>query len=502
MTAPEPGGAVGSPAGRAPIRSIAVLGAGIVGLSAATAFARALPGLVVTVIETPADPAALADRMPGTLPATAAFHDRIGLGEADLLAAGSTHRIGTRLSGWRADGTTVVLAHGDRGGAVGPGAFHQQWLNARRHTGITAFDAFSPAAVLAAADRFVHPSDDPNSPLSGVGHALRLDPPRYRALLLALARHIGIVPVAGRFAAVERRADGGVEALLLADGRRIVADLYLDCSGPAAPLRSAVDTRWEDWRRFLPVDRLLLGTDPARAPTPTDDLIALPTGWRFAKPLRDRTLVGLAYAADQTPEASARDTLPSGDDIVALSPGTRLDPWVHNVLALGDAATMLDPLADANLHLAQAAILRAIDLLPGRECAATELAEFNTRSRREASRVRDFQAAQVAASDRTHGAFWQHARNLPRPDSLAHTLDQLAHRGRLPFYEDESFDADDWRGLLLGLGMIPRVPDPIASATPVEATVAALTRLADEIALLPSRVPPYPAYLAQLERRR
>ncbi|MCP8890392.1 tryptophan 7-halogenase [Sphingomonas faeni] len=487
---------------RAPIASIAVLGAGIVGLSAAIAFARALPELVVTLIETPEDPAALADRRPGTLPTIAEFHDRIGLRERDLLAAGATHRLGTRLSDWSADGTSFVLAHGERGGTIAPGAFYQHWLNARRNGKIAAFDAFSVPAVLAAAEKFVHPSDDPTSPISGFDFALRLDPPRYRDLLRALARHIGIVPVPGAYAGIERSEDGRVAALALADGRRVVADLYLDCSGPAAPLRAALDTQWEDWRFWLPVDRLLLGTEPAQTPTPTDGMVAMPAGWRFASPLRDRTLVGLAFAADQTSDSSARRILPTGETIVPIAPGVRAEPWKHNVLALGDAAVMLDPLANATLHLAHEAILRAIELLPGRDCAPTELAEYNQRSYRQAARVRDFQAAHYLPTGRTRGPFWKRASRLPRPDSLAHTLEQFAHRGRLPFYEDESFDKDDWHGLLLGLGMVPRIADPIASASPPEPIAATLKRLADATAALPARLPPYPAYLAQLERAR
>ncbi|TCQ00820.1 tryptophan halogenase [Sphingomonas sp. PP-F2F-A104-K0414] len=487
---------------RTPIASIAVLGAGVVGLSAAIAFARALPGLAVTLIETPDDAAALTDRLSGTLPSITAFHDRIGLRERDLLAAGATHRLGTRLSDWSADGAPVVLAQGERGGTIAPGAFHQHWLNARRAGKTAAFDAFSVPAVLAAAEKFVHPSDDPNSPISGFGYALRLDPPRYRDLLRALARHIGIVPVPGAFAGVERGEDGRVSAVLLADGRRLVADLYVDCSGPAAPLRSALDTQWDDWRTWLPVDRLLLGTAPVQTLTPTDDLVAVPAGWRFASRLRDRTLVGLAYAADQTSDSSARRILPAGDTIVPLTPGARPEPWKHNVLALGDAAVVLDPLADANLHLAHAAILRAIDLLPGRDCAPTELAEYNQRSYRQAARVRDFQAAHYLPTGRTRGPFWKHASRLSRPDSLAHTLEHFAHRGRLPFYEDESFDKDDWHGLLLGLGIIPRIADPIASASPPDTIAATLKRLAEATAALPARLPPYPLYLAQLERAR
>lgn len=486
---------------RAPVRTIAILGAGIVGLSAAIAFARALPGLAITLIDTPGDPAALADRMPGTLPSISDFHDRIGLAETDVLAAGATHRIATRLVGWREDDRAFVRAHGECGGPVGDGAFHQHWLNAHRAGKVAPFDTFSPAAVLGIANRFVPPSADPASPLSGFGYALRLDPPRYRALLASYGRHLGISPVAGRYAGVERRADGGVATLLLADDRRVAADLYLDCSGPAASLRSALDTDWECWRAALPVDRLRIGTGPAQAPTPTDTLAALASGWRIDMPLRDRTLIAFAYTAACTADADVARVLPAGEK-VAIRPGIRRQPWAHNVLAIGDAAVVLDPLAEANLHLAHAAIMRAIDLLPGRDCAASELAEYNIASYRQAARVRDFQAAHYAATRRTRGPFWTATRHLAPPSSLAHTLTQFAHRGRLPFQEQESFDDDDWRGLLLGLGMIPRLADPIASAVPLATVRATLAQMADSIATLPQRLPPYPAYLAQLERRR
>ncbi|WP_333980721.1 tryptophan 7-halogenase [Sphingomonas aerolata] len=119
----------------------------------------------------------------------------------------------------------------------------------------------------------------------------------------------------------------------------------------------------------------------------------------------------------------------------------------------------------------------------------TELAEYNAQSVRQAERVRDYQAAHYPPTGRTRGAFWKRASRLPRPDSLTHTLEQFAHRGRLPFYEDESFDKDDWHGLLLGLGMMPHIADPIASATAPGTIAATLKRLAEATAALPARLP-------------
>ena len=58
-------------------RRVVVAGDGQVGVLAAIALRRALPGSEVIVIGTPPDPAALADRVPTALPFTNKLHDRV-----------------------------------------------------------------------------------------------------------------------------------------------------------------------------------------------------------------------------------------------------------------------------------------------------------------------------------------------------------------------------------------------------------------------------------------
>ena len=78
------------------IRTIAVAGGGIVGLSAALAFARSLPRTSITLIETPLDPAALAERLPVTWPTVHRFHSLIGVDEHALIGDGiASHHVGT-----------------------------------------------------------------------------------------------------------------------------------------------------------------------------------------------------------------------------------------------------------------------------------------------------------------------------------------------------------------------------------------------------------------------
>nr|MDP8995190.1 tryptophan 7-halogenase [Pseudomonadota bacterium] len=176
------------------------------------------------------------------------------------------------------------------------------------------------------------------------------------------------------------------------------------------------------------------------------------------------------------------------------------EPWVRNVLAVGEAAAAVDPLQATNLHLAESAIMRALGLLPGRDCHPLELREYNRRTEQQVLRVRDFIALHYLRSGRSDGDFWKRAAAAEPPDSLAHTLEQFERRGRLPYYENESFDRHGWAAALLGLGVLPRHTDPVAEGIGAN-EAAAMRRLAAGLAGLPPQLPPYRDYLAQMRSR-
>ncbi|HWT13129.1 MAG TPA: tryptophan 7-halogenase [Allosphingosinicella sp.] len=483
------------------IRTICVVGAGIVGLSAAIAFARALPAVRARIVAVPPDPAALADRLTGTLPTVNRFHAAIGLDELELVRAGiASHRLGTRFERWSADGSAWYHAFGDFGLPTRAADFHQLWVRARKAGRALPFHRFGAAAVLAEAGKFVHPSQDPASPMANHVYALRLDPDRYRERLEAQAGALALDRFEGSIGGVTRREDGGIAALVLEDGRRIEADLFIDCAGPSAPLLSVVADDFEDWGGTLPCDRLLLAAGAAPPePSSCDVAAALDVGWRWHSPLPDGVIAGAGYAAALAEEGQARRA--SGlerAELVAIRPGRRPRPWVSNVLAVGDSAVAVDPLHGTNLHLAQNAIARALALLPGRDCHPLELREYNRQTAQETDRVRDFLALHYLRSPRSEGAFWKAMPNRPLPASLAHTLELYGHRGRLPFYEEESFDRHGWHAVLLGMGLLPRGIDPAASGVDFEQSLAGMERLAERLAGIVQRAPAYRDYLARM----
>jgi tryptophan halogenase len=473
--------------------SILVLGGGVVGLSAALAFARSLPGVRVELIETEVEPAALADRLAGTLPTVHRFHAGVGLDEADLVRRGiATHRLGTRFAHWSADGAPWYHIFGEHGLPVGAVPFVDLWVRARAEKRALPYHSYSAAAAMAEADRFVHPSGDPKSRLSSFVYGLFLDLDGYRERLRLAADAAGVIRRPGRLGGVERREDGGVASLALAGGETVGADLFVDSSGPSAPLLAAMGADFEDWRDWLPCDRVLLRSQAvAGGPRPLERIAADERGWSWTAPLRERAEVGRTFS-------SAFENSEEAADAVPIRPGRAREPWIRNVVAIGDSATAVDPLHAAGLHLAHSAILRAVELLPGRDCHPVEVAEYNRRTEEETLRVRDFLALHYLRSGRRKGGFWAALADRHPPDSLALTLRQFEARGRIPFFEEETFDKESWAAALIGLGVLPGRLNPLVHAVDADQAAAGMERLAAEIAALTQRMPPYPAYLDRM----
>ena len=449
------------------IRSIVVAGAGIVGLSAALAFARSLPRTSVTVVETPVDRAALADRLPTAWPTISRFHALIGLDEIELVRSGiAIHHVGTLFENWPR-GASWVHAFAPHGRPIGPVPFDHVWLQAKLAGKAKAYDTYSMGAALARAGKFVHPSSEPDSLASRFLYGLRLDPDLYRAHLAAVAPDRGVHIVEGEIVGVDRREDGGIAAVRLNDDRILEADLFIDCSGPSASLIGIVDDSFEDWPHLATSVEIASG--PSDRPSPTAHVRATDDGWTAEWPLRDRVIT--CRAGDARP--------------IPIRAGRRLSPWSRNVLALGDAATAVPPLHGLNLDLAHRAILLALDLLPGCDFDPLETGEYNRRAGLITQQAGDFIALHCAH------------RQSP-PISVERIIDQYRYRGRLPFREEETLSRDDWTSALIGLGFVPENVDPAASGIPLDRAVEAMDVLADEAAAFASRAPAYDDYLKRI----
>ncbi|MGR6330373.1 tryptophan halogenase family protein [Sphingomonas sp. XXL09] len=481
------------------LRRVLVAGGGITAWCAAAALKRRAPFLDVTILVTPPVPDALADRIACTLPSLPGFHRDLGIGEGDaVVRTGAGYRLGTMFVGWAEGLPDYVHAYDRYGHAFGSTSFHLHWMRAAALGEAAPFDSYAPAAALARDDRFVPPATD--TPFGDHEYGLTLDIAAYATMIRAFALHVGVREERGTIAGAVVDGRGFITQVALDGGQRLDAQLFVDATGPQAQLRGAIDQDREDWSAWLPCDRVLLapGDDAPRLLTTVE---AHPAGWRWTSGVQS----GFAYASASLSDGKAGRTLRNAvaktpDTPIRIRPGTRPRPWRGNCIAVGDAATEVEPLEWCNLHLALSAIDRLVTMLPGRSPAEVEAADFNRQSLAEAYRARDFLAAHWRTA-RRNDPLWRSVTAAAPPASLAHTLAQWRERGRLPFYEEETFTRDSWAAMLIGQGCIPRRIDPLVDMIPPGDARAAMAAIRTRITAALSQVPTHAAYRAAQAKR-
>jgi tryptophan halogenase len=179
-------------------------------------------------------------------------------------------------------------------------------------------DAHAMAWHLAQAAA-AHPSPDPRSVMSTFDYAYHFDAGLYAAFLRERAEAAGVTRVEGRIADVALHGETGfVEAVTLVDGRRIEAELFIDCSGFRGLLiegrsRPAMTTgrtgcpataRW----RCLRPSRVRSQSAPYTRST------ARAAGWQWRIPLQHRIGNGYVFCSAFLDEERAAQDLASSLD--------------------------------------------------------------------------------------------------------------------------------------------------------------------------------------------
>ena len=468
---------------------VVVVGGGSAGWMTAAALGRSLGrNHRVLVIEErdPQDDTGMLAPFESTLPSLRAFNAMLGLDE-DALTAGTSgsFKLGTRFTNWTRRGSHYIHPFSDFGGVLEGVAFHHYWLRLRQAGQVEPFENFSLAAVAARAGRFARPTDDPRSVTSTMSYGLHLDVAAYVSAVRAVAERFGVGCLRGHVATIARReVDGDIEAVVLTDGRRVEADLFIDCSGQKAALIGTLDPTWLDWSSWLPCNRLRTSFVAEANPLPLTEAQATRNGWRWRVPLRDRT--GLA-------EVTASDVAPQTADAAAeirFGNGRRNTAWVGNCVAIGLSAACLEPLEGTSLHLVQSGISKLLALFPHQGAMALPAREYNRLMADEVERIRDLLILHYRANRRTGEPMWDQARLTPPPEPLAHKIRMFESRGRISLYDEETFEEASWIAVFLGQGIQPRRYHPLADQFPIDEVRRQLKRMRDVIHKAADAMPP------------
>lgn len=481
-------------------RRVLIVGGGTAGWYTAATLAQTLPaGTEITLLETPAthDSAVLQPATP-TLPAFAPAIAALGLDERSWLRA--THgvfRLGDSWRDWQGAGD-YLLPLGETGARFEAVPFLQQWLRLRAAGERADFAEHSLAAMAARLGRFSHPAPDPRSVLSVLRYGWHLDTNACADALRALASRCGVRTLSGPLETVRREPDGFVSGVAAA-GRTLEADLFLDCSGDAALLAGTRENGWRSWQNWFPCDRLIWTRGAAQ---PEDSLLtarsSASAGWRFGISTRTAGHRGLVYSsAHLADDGAARELGAEANELSAprtFDSGRRERFWEGNVIALGHAASCIDPLRGTDLLLLQNAVAHLVTLFPAQD-GRVESREYNRVVGETLERVRDYVLLQYVGAARADTPFWKYFAGLELPESLAYKIAQFRARGRVVQGEEESFDEQEWTASMVGLGLLPARFDPLAESVPLPNARATFERLRGLLQRAAAALPAAPDYL-------
>jgi tryptophan halogenase len=455
------------------IGRIAIVGGGTAGWMAAAWLAHVLKrAATITLVES--EEIGTVGVGEATIPPIRSFNALLGIDENDFVRhTQATFKLGIEFADWGAAGNRYLHPFGKYGHTLERVAFHQHWLRLRAAGDATPLHEYSLSARAAYLGRFIRPTEDPRLILSSLSYAFHFDAGLYAAYLRRHAETRGVTRVEGKVLDVELRGtDGFIHALTLTHGRRIEADLFIDCSGFRGLLiEQALKTGYEDYTHWLPCDRAVAVPSESVSPlTPYTRATAHAAGWQWRIPLQHRVGNGHVYCSRFMSDDEATATLLANLDgkpladprLLRFTTGRRRKFWNRNCIALGLAAGFLEPLESTSIHLIQSGVTQLAAVFPDMSFDPADADEYNRLQLQEFDRVRDFIVLHYKLNTRDDAPLWRHCRDMAIPDELAYRMRLFGASGRVAFEERDLFVESNWLSVMLGQGIAPARHDPLA----------------------------------------
>lgn len=443
-----------------------------------------------------------------TLPHIRGFNDRLGINEAEFMAATrATFKLGIEFRDWGKHGDGYIHPFGTFGSGKGEVPFHHYWSRLSSSAGaVRPIGEYSMAVAMAYMNRFARPDPDPERIESTFNYAYQFDATLFAPFLRRIAEDLGALRTEGRIVDVELDGESGlVRAVLLESGERIDGDLFVDCSGfVSLIIGRALGEPFEDWSQWLPCDRAVAMPCRTRTSlTPYTSAIAMPAGWRWRIPLQHRTGNGYVYSSAFTTDDEARSGLVNAVEgeaiadprILKFRAGRRKRSWVGNCVAVGLSSGFLEPLESTSIYLIQAAITALIELFPESQISPLDRDEFNRLVDMEYDRIRDFLILHYHATTRSDSPFWDHVRTMQVPDSLHEKIELFRSRGRVAKYREGVFLDASWIAVYIGQHVIPEGRDMRADLPSADALARGMEKLRSDIHSAAARMPDHRSYI-------
>ena len=268
-----------------------------------------------------------------------------------------------------------------------------------------------------------------------LSYAFHLNAQKFADYLRDVTTKRGVTHVLDDVTDVQLTADGSIAAVKTKGGRRLEADLFIDCTGFASLLiEKALQVGWVDFSQWLLCNRALVMRVPHERyypgqVRPYTTATALSSGWAWETVLTTGRAIGYVHSSDHISLERAEEELrayegPHCKDLatraVHFKVGMRERAWVKNCVAIGLSGGFIEPLESTGLYLSYLAAIVLQEHFPYRD-DDMEAMSFRV-NRIMATRyheVLDFINLHYCLTKRTDTDFW---REVQRPERIVPRL--------------------------------------------------------------------------------
>ncbi len=453
--------------------SIIVLGGGTAGWMAANLMAKRWPSekVGVRVIESP--DIGIIGVGEGSTPQLKAFFDEIGVNESEWMPrCNATYKTGITFKGWSAIPGYEQYFHPfpartDRDTAQ---AFVYNCFLRRQNLNVeVAPDTYFLPAYLA--KRKLGPIPDENFPFP-VSYGYHFDSHLVGEFLRDKAVELGVEHISDKVVDLSLDAQGDIDHLLSASGKRYHADFFVDATGfKSVLMQQALGVSFESFDSNLFNDAaVVLPTESAEQPNSQTISTAMKCGWRWDIPLTHRTGNGYVYSSQFCDAESAEAELKAALGLRAsevearhlkMRVGQVREHWHRNCLAVGLSQGFIEPLEATALHLVQETVSNFIRAYEQSDFESRDRDDFNATIRARFEGIRDYIVCHYKVNSRSDSDYWIANRdNENLSDSLQSILqvwrtggdlsEEISRQGIDDYYSTLS-----WHSLLSGYGIFP-----------------------------------------------
>ena len=274
-----------------------------------------------------------------------------------------------------------------------------------------------------------------------VGYAFHINALKYADYLRDFSTARGVTHTLDHVVDVEVAENGDIAALQTSSGKRLEADLFIDCTGFAALLiEKKLGVKWVDYSQWLLCDRALVMPVPYEVHypgfvRPHTVATALSAGWVWDIPLQNRRGVGYVHSSAYVSEEEAEREIRAYEGahakdldsrLVYFKVGMREKAWFKNCIAMGLAGGFLEPLESTGLYLNEIATQMLTEHFPYGDDMEPLAFRFNRIMQNRFYEILDFINMHYCLTRRTDTAFW---REVSRPERINDRL-----RAKLDFW--------------------------------------------------------------------